>query len=87
MAARPPIVQKLLPPGQRFRSEIEKATGAGAAPADLLLQLTLSDASKLRRDRTILTEDLSFADGEMRYLGVKVVEGDTKASALVVPAA
>ncbi len=84
MPPRPPVPQKPVPPGRRFRAEIEKAKDGGIAPSDLILQLTRSDASKLKRDSTVLIEDISFIDGAMTYLGVKVVEGDTAASALVV---
>ena len=86
MAPRPPPPPpKALPPAQRFKAEIEKRTEEGASPADLLLRLTRGDAAKLRRDPSVSLDDLSFADGEMRYLGVKVSEGGTDASVLVVP--
>ena len=65
---RPPP-PKLLPPGQRFRSEIEKATADGAVISALMLKLTLSDAAKLRRDPSIETEAISFSDGQMRLSG------------------
>lgn len=84
MPARPPAPPKPPPPpGRRFRTEIEKATDEGASLSDLLLQLTRSDASKLRRDNTISTDDIDFSSGAMTYLGVKVVEGETPASILV----
>ena len=79
---RPP--QKPLPPGQRFKPQIESARADGVDNADLLLRLTFGDASKLKRDPSVSTEDLSFKDGETRYLGVKVVEGGVAASALVI---
>ncbi len=84
MPARPPPPPpKLLPPGQRFRSEIEKATADGAVLSALMLKLTLSDAAKLRRDPSIETDAISFIDGQMRYLGVKVREGDITTSTLL----
>ncbi len=84
MPARPPPPPpKLLPPGQRFRSEIEKATADGAVISALMLKLTLSDAAKLRRDPSIETEAISFSAGQMRYLGVRVVEGDITTSTLL----
>jgi hypothetical protein len=79
---RPP--PKPLPPGQRFKPEIEKAFADGVATSDLLLQLTFGDASKLKRDPNVSIADLSFHGGETRYLGVKVVEGGIAASALVI---
>jgi hypothetical protein len=79
---RPPA--KPLPPGQRFKPQIEKAFADGVASSDLLLQLTFGDAAKLKRDPNVSLEDLSFLGGETRYLGVKVVEGGIAASALVI---
>jgi hypothetical protein len=79
---RPP--QKPLPPGQRFKPEIETARAGGVAESDLLLRLTFGDASKLKRDPNVSTADLSFLGGETRYLGVKVVEGGVATSALVI---
>jgi hypothetical protein len=79
---RPP--QRPLPPGQRFKPEIESARAGGVAESDLLLRLTFGDASKLKRDPNVSTQDLSFQGGETRYLGVKVVEGGVATSALVI---
>jgi hypothetical protein len=78
-SARPPM-----PPGERFRMEIEKAVQDGADLEGLVLRLTLGDVSRLKRDPTISTADISFSGGEMRYLGVKVASGDTQASSLVI---
>jgi hypothetical protein len=79
---RPP--PRPLPPGQRFKPQIEKAFAAGVETSNLLLQLTFSDAAKLKRDPNVGIEDLSFHGGETRYLGVKVVEGGIAASTLVI---
>jgi hypothetical protein len=79
---RPP--PRPLPPGQRFKPQIEKAFAEGVASADLVLQLTFGDAAKLKRDPNVNLEDISFLGGETRYLGVKVVEGGIDASALVI---
>jgi hypothetical protein len=79
---RPP--PRPLPPGQRFKPQIEKALANGFDSASMVLQLTFTDAAKLKRDPNISIEDLSFRGGEMRYLGVKVVEGGADASALVI---
>lgn len=65
-----------------FRSEIEKAEAAGATREDMILKLTLSDMSRLRRDRSLSVTDISFADGVMRFLGVRVDEGGVAVSAL-----
>ena len=79
-----PSAQPPQPPSERFRLEIEKAVLAGADPDGLLLQLTLGDVSRLKRDHSIPIADISFTGGEMRYLGVKVAVGHVDASSLVV---
>ncbi len=81
---RAPTVVKPLPPGQKFKTAIEQALQDGVDADALLLRLTLGDVSRLKRDREIAASDISFAGGEMRYLGVRVVEGDIETSALVI---
>ncbi|HEX6859002.1 MAG TPA: hypothetical protein VF138_02210 [Caulobacteraceae bacterium] len=51
-------------------------------PKDMLLRLTHGDASELKRDRTLAVEDISFADGVMRFLGVKAELGGVTSSRL-----
>lgn len=70
-----------------FRKAIETAEQAGADRADMTLRLTLRDASNIRRDANIPTEDITFADGEMRLLKVKVVSGGVTESKLDLGAA
>jgi hypothetical protein len=65
-----------------FRAEIEKAEASGAAREDMTLHLTLTDANQLKRDQSLPLEDISFTDGTMRYLGVKVVQGSIAVSEL-----
>jgi hypothetical protein len=72
------------PPGERFRGEIESARQEGVDPSGLLLRLTLGDVSRLKRDSAVSVADISFADGEMHYLGVKVAVGGVDASTLVI---
>lgn len=84
MPERPSQSQPPPAPGKKFRAAIEQARLEGIDPSALLLRLTLSDISRLKRDREIAAEEISFADGEMRYLGVKVVGGDVETSALVI---
>lgn len=69
-------------PAARFRAEIATAVASGSAPESLLLNLTLLDATKLKRDPQVPLEDISFSDGEMRYLGVRVKQGGVKSSTL-----
>ena len=71
-------------PGQTFRSEIDKAKLAGIDPSALLLQLSRSDVSRLKRDRSLATSDIRFEDGQMRFLDVLVAEGEVAVSALVI---
>lgn len=71
-------------PHASFHSAIQDAVAAGVAPATMTLRLTHRDAALLRRDRKIPLEALSFAGGEMRLLGVKVVTGGVEESALDV---
>ena len=70
-----------------FRSEIEKAEAGGVPRKKMTLELTLSDASELKRDRGVAVSDISFADGVMTYLGVKVVQGGVVTSVLNCPGA
>lgn len=86
MPARPSPPQNQPPPapGKKFKAEIEQARLDGIDPSALLLRLTLSDVSRLKRDREIAADDISFAGDEMRYLGVKVAGGDVETSALII---
>ena len=70
------------PPGPHFRSAIESAEAEGVGRDDMTLGLTLRDVSALKRDRSLALEDISFADGVMRYLGVKVEPGGVPESVL-----
>ncbi|HEX2562135.1 hypothetical protein [Phenylobacterium sp.] len=65
-----------------FRDAIGKALEEGSAQDDMILRLTLSDFSELKRDHSVAVEDISFKGGEMRYLGVKVTGGGVDASRL-----
>ena len=67
---------------QKLRDWIAAAEREGAEPGDMVLRLTLGDASELRRDRTIPLHEIRFDKGEMRFLGVKVAEGGITASRL-----
>ena len=84
---RPPSAPPRLPAAAHFRKEIEKAEASGVLREDMTLELTLSDASHLRRDRSLAVTDISFAGGAMRFLGVRIREGGVAASVLSLPAA
>lgn len=65
-----------------FRQAIVKAQAEGAGADDLILRLTLRDESELKRDPTVKVDEISFAGGVMRFLGVKVVAGGVAVSSL-----
>lgn len=69
-------------PDVRFRPQIAAALAEGSTTDDLILRLTLNDASRLSRDRDIPVADISFTDGVMRYLGVRVEKGGVPESIL-----
>lgn len=75
-----PGAQKSRP--DEFRAAIEKAEAGGASRADMVLRLTLRDVADLKRDRSVAIEDISFADGVMRYIGVRVAPGGVAVSVL-----
>ncbi|RAK62461.1 hypothetical protein [Phenylobacterium kunshanense] len=70
-------------PDSRFRSQIEAAIAEGIAPEDMTLRLTLRDVTLLSRDRSTPVADISYAGGEMRFLGVRVEKGGVDVSSLV----
>jgi hypothetical protein len=69
----------------QFQREIEAAEGQGVARSDMTLNLTFGDANKLKRDRDLALTAISFSDGTMRFLGVRVVEGGVAESLLSRP--
>ncbi|MBV8684842.1 MAG: hypothetical protein JO111_18360 [Caulobacteraceae bacterium] len=69
-------------PAVYFREGIEKAEAAGLARAGMILRLTRADESKLKRDPSLAISDISFSEGTMRFLGVKVELGGVTVSAL-----
>lgn len=83
-APAPPVPQ--VPTAVQYRGEIEAAFRDGLAPEELTLRLTYRAADSLRRDRSVPDDDISYANGQMRFLGVAVVAG-VEASALEKPAA
>ena len=65
-----------------FRSQIEAAEADGVRREDMVLRLSLGDASALKRDRTLPVADISFDGGVMHYLGVRVEQGGVPESVL-----
>jgi hypothetical protein len=72
---------------EAWREAIAQAESEGVARADMVLHLTLRDASELKRDRNVAVEDIAFAAGVMRYVGVRVEAGGVTVSALNRPGA
>jgi hypothetical protein len=74
---RPPVR-----PDIRFRGQIEAAVAEGVSREDMTLRLTLRDTHLMSRDPATPVADISYAGGEMRFLGVRVVKGGVDASLL-----
>jgi len=66
----------------RLRNLIEAAEADGVGRDDMILRLTLSDASQVKRDASLAVADISFSDGVMRFLGVRVQQGGVVESML-----
>jgi hypothetical protein len=69
---------------ETFRKAIEAAEKDGVKRDAMTLRLTLRDTTMIRRDNTIPVEDISFADGEMKVLKVRVISGGIPESILDV---
>lgn len=76
---RPKVIR---PPAVVFREAIEKLEAEGVKKNKMILRLTLRDDSDLKRDRTLAVSDITFKEGEMRFLGVKVEPGGVVTSVL-----
>ena len=82
MAKAQPAARAPDTPADRFRGQIEAAVADGVSPEEMTLRLTLRDTHLLSRDRTTPLADISYADGVMRYLGVRVEKGGVPDSVL-----
>jgi hypothetical protein len=67
-----------------FRKAIDEASRAGVDKDHMVLWLTLRDEAVLKRDRSVKIDEIGFANGEMRFCGVKVAHSGLEASALRV---
>lgn len=56
-----------------IRKWIAKADERGVPRSDMVLHLSNGDMSGLRRSPDVLTAEISFADGVMRFLDIEVV--------------
>lgn len=84
---KPPITGKpaVKSPAARLRADIEAALSDGVGHEDMTLKLTLGDVSRLKCDADIAVSDISFAGGEMRFMGVRIEQGGVPASILSRP--
>jgi hypothetical protein len=71
---------------KQLRQWIAAAELDGYLPGDMLLRLTCSDAAALKRHPDVAVHEVSFAMGEMRFMGVKVQEGAVTNSVLELSA-
>jgi len=78
---KPPPTPRRGSTAVRFRKEIEQAQAEGVNLDETTLRLTLTDASDLKRDANLAVSDISFTEGVMRFLGVKVEAGGVTKSA------
>jgi hypothetical protein len=69
-----------------LRMAIDRAETSGIARGDMLLHLTFRDEALIKRSRAVGVDEVSFADGQMRFVGVKVVVVSGAASSLEAPA-
>jgi hypothetical protein len=65
-----------------FRRAIATAEADGLTRTEMVLHLTHRDVHGLKRDPGIPLEDISFADGIMHFIGVRIVQGGSTASFL-----
>jgi hypothetical protein len=80
--AAPRPTPRYVPAARRLRDQIEAARAEGALPEQMVLRLTHSDVDHLKRDRSLAVSDISFADGQMHFLGVRVETGGVGESVL-----
>jgi hypothetical protein len=65
-----------------MRTAIGLALADGIRRKSLVLHLTLRDESRIKRSREVAMDEVSFLDGEMSFLGVRVVTGSVAVSML-----
>ncbi|MFL5294958.1 MAG: hypothetical protein ACJ798_01120 [Phenylobacterium sp.] len=78
--ARKPV--RRVSAAEMARGAIEKAEQDGIDRGQMILRMTLRDASELKRDPSVALADISFGGGAMRYLGVRVEQGGVTLSTL-----
>jgi hypothetical protein len=65
-----------------MRLAIAAALEGGTPISDLRLRVTRRDEAQIKRSPDVSLDEVSFAGGEMRFLGVKVITGSIAVSML-----
>lgn len=65
-----------------LQAQIREAVAGGANAESLTLRMTWRDEAGLRRNSELPVEAISYANGEMRFWGVKVEKGGVETSVL-----
>jgi hypothetical protein len=60
-----------------LKEQLQAAIAEGVDKDSMVLRLTARDDSALKRHPDIAVEDIDFRNGEMHFLGVRVVKGET----------
>lgn len=60
-----------------LKQELQAALAEGIDKDSMVLRLTARDDSALKRHPDIGVDEIDFRNGEMHFLGVKVVKGET----------
>jgi hypothetical protein len=60
-----------------LKEQLQAALAEGVDKDSMVLRLTARDDSALKRHPDIAIEDIDFRNGEMHFLGVRVVKGET----------
>lgn len=60
-----------------LKEQLQAALAEGVDKDSMVLRLTARDDSALKRHPDIAVEDIDFRNGEMHFLGVRVVKGET----------
>lgn len=68
-----------------LRAAVATAEAEGVPTKNLTLHLTFRDESLLKRSPLVQVSEIAFKDGEMRFLGVKVVAAPEGVSFLEKP--
>lgn len=70
------------PRDEVFRRAIETAEADGLTRTQMVLHLTHRDVHGLKRDPGIPLADISFADGVMHFIGVRIAQDGPSVSFL-----